>query len=97
MCSIFFILMKRRPPVSRLTDTLLPYTTRFRSFLGQQFAVEVRHLLVAVEVVLHHLVVGLDVVAHLGVAEDLLVHLLAVDAAALLDEDRKSTRLNSSH
>src|SRR3546814_1695413 len=28
---IFFLLMCRRPPISTLTDTLLPYTTLFRS------------------------------------------------------------------
>src|SRR3546814_16366192 len=32
MCFIFF-LMTRRPPVSSRTDTLFPYTTRFRSLL----------------------------------------------------------------
>src|SRR3546814_12844976 len=28
---LFFFLMKRRPPRSTRTDTLFPYTTRFRS------------------------------------------------------------------
>src|SRR3546814_10500337 len=28
---VFFVLMKRRPPRSTRTDTLCPYTTRFRS------------------------------------------------------------------
>src|SRR3546814_1939630 len=27
----FFVLMLRRPPISTRTDTLVPYTTRFRS------------------------------------------------------------------
>src|SRR3546814_14423810 len=31
MYSIFFFLMKRRPPRSTRTDTLFPYTTLFRS------------------------------------------------------------------
>src|SRR3546814_13626672 len=31
MCSLFFFLMIRRPPRSTRTDTLLPYTTLFRS------------------------------------------------------------------
>src|SRR3546814_14744517 len=30
-CSIFFVLMKRRPARSTQTDTLVPYTTLFRS------------------------------------------------------------------
>src|SRR3546814_14581691 len=33
MCDFFF-LMKRRPPISTLTDTLFPYTTLFRSPAG---------------------------------------------------------------
>src|SRR3546814_4477088 len=36
----FFVLMIRRPPRSTRTDTLIPYTTRFRStMVGQQVAV----------------------------------------------------------
>src|SRR3546814_6716432 len=31
ICSVFFFLMIRRPPRSTRTDTLFPYTTRFRS------------------------------------------------------------------
>src|SRR3546814_17861180 len=31
MLCFFFFLMSRRPPVSTRTDTLFPYTTRFRS------------------------------------------------------------------
>src|SRR3546814_2013769 len=31
-CYVFFFLMKRRPPRSTRTDTLLPYTTLFRSY-----------------------------------------------------------------
>src|SRR3546814_21003975 len=34
MC--FFFLMERRPPRSTRTDTLFPYTTRFRSILARQ-------------------------------------------------------------
>src|SRR3546814_20141254 len=32
---VFFLLRIRRPPRSTLTDTLFPYTTRFRSLLQQ--------------------------------------------------------------
>src|SRR3546814_19657954 len=35
-CFFFFFLMFRRPPRSKLTDTLFPYTTLFRSALGLQ-------------------------------------------------------------
>src|SRR3546814_526878 len=31
---VFFFLMRRRPPISTLTDTLFPYTTLFRSEIG---------------------------------------------------------------
>src|SRR3546814_2739932 len=31
--SYFFLLMRRRPPISTLTDTLFPYTTLFRSLI----------------------------------------------------------------
>src|SRR3546814_415884 len=36
---LFFFLMIRRPPRSTRTDTLFPYTTLFRSGLGQQLLV----------------------------------------------------------
>src|SRR3546814_14124913 len=31
---LYFFLMIRRPPISTRTDTLFPYTTLFRSWLG---------------------------------------------------------------
>src|SRR3546814_9133679 len=34
ICKSLFFLMIRRPPRSTRTDTLFPYTTRFRSVLG---------------------------------------------------------------
>src|SRR3546814_13771410 len=37
MFFIFFFLSIRRPPRSTLTDTLFPYTTRFRSIVPQRF------------------------------------------------------------
>src|SRR3712207_8236734 len=76
---MFFFLMIRRPPRS----TLFPYTTLFRSQLGDQ--------VVAVLVVeqgleaLHPVLDGVPV-------------LLLVDAGDVRQVlDRKSTRLNSSH
>ena len=41
------------------------------------------------QVVLHDHVVRLDVVAHLRIGEDDLVNFLAVDAAALFEDDRQ--------
>src|SRR3546814_16856139 len=35
-CVVFFLLMIRRPPRSTRTDTLLPYTTLFRSDRAQR-------------------------------------------------------------
>src|SRR3546814_17482485 len=79
-CLIFF-LMIRRPPRSTRTDTLVPYTTLFRS--------------VAVLVAVAEL--AEEVGRALGP-----VHLVQVDPVGLQAfeagvQDRKSTRLNSSH
>src|SRR3546814_12796551 len=38
---LFFFLMIRRPPISTRTDTLFPYTTRFRSRVEAQRTQEV--------------------------------------------------------
>src|SRR3712207_7133727 len=79
---LFFFLMIRRPPRS----TLFPYTTLFRSGAAEE----------------RHQVVGHDVgLRPLGLRERDLRHAPGdpddrVDRG-LLDEDRKSTRLNSSH
>src|SRR3546814_12047548 len=84
-CCTFFFLMIRRPPRSTRTDTLVPYTTLFRSTQNcancHKFKGE-----------------GRDVAPDLtGMgahgAHDLLVHI--VDPNRVVD--RKSTRLNSSH
>src|SRR3546814_1291732 len=39
-----YILMIRRPPRTTSTDTLFPYTTLFRSLVGEQFAVAAEQL-----------------------------------------------------
>src|SRR3546814_13667420 len=88
-CFSFVFLMIRRPPRSTRTDTLFPYTTLFRSLeavaVGDPDAV---------------LAERGDLVADLG------EHLLGAPAGLLGDDvrlvlvgeqDRKSTRLNSSH
>src|SRR3546814_12232234 len=83
---VFFFLMRRRPPRSTRTDTLFPYTTLFRSGILERAD--------------HLLAVGHEVGRQVAAVE-----LHAVDDVEiggerlrLLDgEDRKSTRLNSSH
>src|SRR3546814_19214179 len=97
--------MIRRTPRSTRTDTLFPYTTLFRSqqvdidqaalvaaFVEQRMrALEVAHR-VAVAA-LHHIEFGEVAQAHRG----LFGHLLALGQRERGVEDRKSTRLNSSH
>src|SRR2546427_2740985 len=74
--------MIRRPPRS----TLFPYTTLFRSGVGQQAAV------MAFAVHQHEAAGVPQLVAEVAVALAALA--VEVDGAA---QDRKSTRLNSSH
>src|SRR3712207_7917253 len=87
---LVFFLMIRRPP----TSTLFPYTTLFRSALGQQPRLA-QHLLHPLAALL-----GQRDGAHLLV---LLVGLLVLDQLLhyridlAVELDRKSTRLNSSH
>src|SRR3546814_15116068 len=93
---LFFFLMIRRPPRSTRTDTLFPYTTLFRSVAHAGLAGVVAHdradrlfgetRLLRLEAV--RLELALDQVA-LGDL-DLLV-------LGVARQDRKSTRLNSSH
>src|SRR3712207_9443687 len=95
--------MLRRPPRS----TLFPYTTLFRSdqaegpvFLGGEEAVALRRLLDILDrlagIFRHQLVQPVaDAQDLLGMNLD--VGCLALRAAGRLVEDRKSTRLNSSH
>src|SRR3546814_13179780 len=100
--------MTRRPPRSTRTDTLFPYTTLFRSLLGEEVA-EAR----AVEHAGHadHLLVRQAAgvaqdadhdVERVGDADHEGVRAVLPDALAdrlhhLGVGDRKSTRLNSSH
>src|SRR3712207_7476185 len=89
----FFFLMIRRPPRS----TLFPYTTLFRSVVR----VEIDHGEDLVVLILRHLGIGDDlrvigvVKAQIPVA--LQRGVLAADQVDAADQDRKSTRLNSSH
>src|SRR3712207_7288669 len=80
----FFFLMIRRPPRS----TLFPYTTLFRSALGQP-ADKVGDLL--------HDLGDADVLAGRQDPQGLHVGAEQLDLAVRERPDRKSTRLNSSH
>src|SRR3546814_20367760 len=97
---VFFCLMIQRPPRSTRTDTLFPYTTRFRSQVGK---IALDQILAAVGVG-----EGGDIERRqdlpLAVADGNgqgsqpdLQFLLDQAPAPLAHGDRKSTRLNSSH
>src|SRR3712207_8052719 len=75
--------MIRRPPRS----TLFPYTTLFRSLVGLEFGVAGHHLLVGE-------VGRADEVAEVQLPD---LPLDAEPELVLRAQDRKSTRLNSSH
>src|SRR3546814_19902011 len=97
--------MKRRPPRSTRTDTLLPYTTLFRSEISSASNEKYRETSRVYR----------QVVLHLGIQVpqiDLFRYIEKVGKKAKLEEksirqalhlmkkvreDRKSTRLNSSH
>src|SRR3546814_5581631 len=83
-CVFIFFLLIRRPPRSTRTDTLLPYTTLFRS-IGEMRALRMaRHLDL---LPWRQLLVGLP---------ELALRLRLEPRNLLGDVDRKSTRLNSS-
>src|SRR3546814_17285144 len=82
-----FFLMIRRPPRSTRTDTLVPYTTLFRSLRMYETAV-----VDFLEVVEGRLPVAINLISILGEyrASDYMKRFQSIP-------DRKSTRLNSSH
>src|SRR2546422_6004284 len=80
-CSLFFFLMIRRPPRS----TLFPYTTLFRSATDLAFRTLLQVLYQAL---------GLDFAT---ATLDMLLAACQQHSVILGIEDRKSTRLNSSH
>src|SRR3546814_18832080 len=98
--------MRRRPPGSQRTDTLFPYTTRFRSpqqseglpLLGtvSDLIAMIRHDQVDQVIVALPWTADQRLRAVVGKLEKTPVPIrLAPDVAAF--RDRKSTRLNSSH
>src|SRR3546814_18023406 len=96
-CTSFFLLMLRRPPRSTRTDTLFPYTTLFRSpnipdlpgldtFSGRAFhSARWNH-----DVTIDGARVGV-----IGTGSSAVQITAAV--VGRVAQDRKSTRLNSSH
>src|SRR3546814_18758130 len=97
--------MRRRPPRSTRTDTLLPYTTLFRSRLGL-FAHDLCELVVAEIAQAQQRGAEFRNAAHLRrpalavVVQDLVrrhSHRFESLQRPACDLDRKSTRLNSSH
>src|SRR3712207_7990799 len=83
---LFFFLMIRRPPRS----TLFPYTTLFRSLVRRDAAARTRHWRRAGSLLETHMT-GRFTAIGVGSGLEGLVFLL------VQPEDRKSTRLNSSH
>src|SRR3546814_19532581 len=92
LCFCVFLLMIRRPPISTRTDTLLPYTTLFRSRPVNSIV----HTLDEVNQSLRKGEYFWVDIARDGIA------LYELPGSSLvvpqpLTPDRKSTRLNSSH
>src|SRR3712207_7836457 len=90
---MFFFLMIRRPPRS----TLFPYTTLFRSrrMMGHRQADRDLAIVLLTElaaILTRHPDRVTALLRKAGVVDD-----PRFDRAAAFDEDRKSTRLNSSH
>src|SRR3546814_4340436 len=110
---LFFCLMIRRPPRSTRTDTLFPYTTLFRSNPDarntQIFGARRRIVIVDIVAVVEQ-VQNVDAQPEArflaqeferAIFGDRNIHLAETPALAVavsfVGEDRKSTRLNSSH
>src|SRR3546814_7135020 len=107
---IIFCLMIRRPPRSTRTDTLFPYTTLFRSLQDIPMAITALNAesfehapvtnLIDVQTSVPNLNIsprgGSGVIAIRGIGFAV-VTAGAEGSVALHTEDRKSTRMNSSH
>src|SRR3546814_14140092 len=92
-CLFFVFLMIRRPPISTRTDTLFPYTTLFRSGAAQMDGAIL--VVSAADGPMPQTREHILLARQVGVPA-IVVFLNKVD---MVDdpEDRKSTRLNSSH
>src|SRR3546814_11802268 len=100
LCYVCVFLMSRRPPGSTRTDTLFPYTSLFRARLA---AAGCRDFFVATwaeALALGRMPQGTMLSVLHGVRGGDLAHARAGLARPILNtpaQDRKSTRLNSSH
>src|SRR3546814_18757054 len=106
---MFFFLMIRRPPRSTRTDTLFPYTTRFRSEAGRLRAaatseegaiaegIDTRQ--VATEERIRRTVTDIveGVVGQGNARVQVSAEMDFSRVSETSERDRKSTRLNSSH
>src|SRR3546814_13888559 len=91
LCLFIFFVMLRRPPRSTRTDTLFPYTTLFRSIEGRDHAVQLGRT--------DPLLRRLAAPGRQRIAEGDRIARVVQDRLAdhPCFQDRKSTRLNSSH
>src|SRR3546814_12491317 len=105
LCVVVFFLRIRRPPRTTRTDTLFPYTTLFRSW-NYEAGIRSRFLdnRAQVNATLYQMDYSdLQVTTIIGTsrvtdnAADARIRGLEVETQFLPAEDRKSTRLNSSH
>src|SRR3546814_13934904 len=106
---IFFFLMIRRPPRSTRTDTLFPHTTLFRSSAAElcdhpegifpQHTLDRLFLPAARQKPARDVRHVANIVEPLQIGSDIEPMLLpeADQGVGRLEQDRKSTRLNSSH
>src|SRR3546814_8747760 len=111
---VFFFLMIRRPPRSTRTDTLFPYTTLFRSVLGELSPEYRVFKQVGDRFLATFTFNGRSATGTLRTAMNVLIELAGDWRKALpadipfghielrwhrhvMNGDRKSTRLNSSH
>src|SRR3546814_14855554 len=95
---ILFFLMIRRPPRSTRTDTLFPYTTLFRSELGnREFLPEIlaiTHVSAFASPSTWQLKTDRGPASLVLKGEE---DIRRIGESGLMIADRKSTRLNSSH
>src|SRR3546814_12579071 len=97
---MFFFLMHRRPPISTRTDTLFPYTTLFRSerfvqivgLLRRRPDPRIPEFLTRRSGIRRRADAHWPIIAHMEGARS-----GDLPDFAGVDQDRKSTRLNSSH
>src|SRR3546814_14774921 len=96
LMSVYFLII-RRPPRSTPTYTLVPYTTLFRS-AAIFIAAGLKHRISAGRVLSIYLDALSDEAPTMrGTEEARVVVIAPADVVAIIDIDRKSTRLNSSH